>query len=460
MGLPDRAFHFIGVGGIGMSAIAQILVEQGYRVSGSDLGQNRITTKLASKGAVIYQGHRAEQVPEDAVIICSTAIKDTNPEVQRARFLGLPMLHRSDILAELIAQHSRSVAVAGTHGKTTTSSLISFLLLRAGLDPTIVVGGEVSAWQGNARLGRSAVLVAEADESDGTLVKFAPHLGVITNIELDHTDHYQNLEQVVATFEQFAARCALVVASIDCPVVRSRLRPDITYSLQDAQADYGLQQIQYGSQGSSAHVYERGSFLGELHLRVLGHHNLSNALGAIAVCRHLGVPWDTLAAALPEFVGASRRFEIKGTWNHITLVDDYAHHPSEIRVTLAAARLRSPQVVAIFQPHRYSRMHSLLTEFGSAFGDADRVVVTDIYAAGEKNLHGLTGEQVAAVIAEHHTQVCYQPTLTDVQFHLQQTLNPGDLAIFLGAGNLNQAIAPTLAALQELPVVSHPVSAG
>lgn len=460
MALPDRAYHFIGVGGIGMSAIAQILVEQGYRVSGSDLGQNRITAKLASKGARIYQGHRAEQVPEDAIVICSTAIQGTNPEVQRAQELGLPMVHRSDILGELIAQHGRSVAVGGTHGKTTTSSLISFLLLRAGLDPTIVVGGEVSAWQGNARLGNSSILVAEADESDGTLVKFAPHLGVITNMELDHTDHYQSLEQVVTTFQEFAARCTVVVACVDCPAVRSHLRPDISYSLEQPEADYTLRQVQYSSQGSSAQVYERGCFLGELNLGVLGRHNLSNALGAIAVCRYLGVPWASLAAALPEFVGASRRFEIKGSWDGITLVDDYAHHPSEIRVTLAAARLRSPQVVAIFQPHRYSRIHSLLTEFGGAFGDADRVVVTDIYAAGEQNIYGLSGDQVAAVVAEHHTQVSYQPTLADVQSHLQHTLKSGDLAVFLGAGNLNQAIAPTLAALREFRAVSHPVSAG
>jgi UDP-N-acetylmuramate--alanine ligase len=426
-----RPFHFIGIGGIGMSALAHILARQGYQVSGSDLNENRITEQLRKLGVQVYKGHSAKNI--DAVsspqVVCSTAINPQNPEFQAAKSMDLPILHRSDVLAALISQF-KSIAVSGTHGKTTTSSLISFLLLQAGLDPTIVIGGEVKAWEGNARLGEGEYLVAEADESDGSLVKFSPHLGVITNIELDHPDHYHSLEQVISTFQAFAKRCQVVVACTDCSNTKQHIKPHITYSLTDPSADYRATQVEYDSDLTRATILEKGKPLGAIELGLLGQHNLANALAAIAVCRYVGVEWSAIQSALPEFV------------------DDYAHHPSEILATLASAKQQGhKQIVAIFQPHRYSRTVKFLTEFSRAFDDADIVIVTDIYAAGEPNQDGITGIQVAEAIASNHPNVHYRPSLDSVQTFLVKQLKSGDLALFLGAGNLNQVIAPTIEAM-------------
>ena len=445
-----KPFHFVGIGGIGMSAIAYILAKQGFTVSGSDLSSNRITQKLQDLGIKVFQGHNASNIDLAIApqVVCSTAINQQNPELQVALANGLPILHRSDLLAALIEQF-QAIAVAGTHGKTTTSSLVGFLLLKAGLDPSIVIGGEVSAWQGNARLGNGKYLVAEADESDGTLVKFSSHIGIITNIELDHTDHYHSLEQVIETFQAFTKRCDLVIGCLDCPNVKAHIHTDITYSLSDPNADYSVTQVQYNPSDTQALVIERGKTLGKISLGLLGKHNLSNALAAIAVARHVGVEWSAIADALPDFVGASRRFEIKGVQNGITFVDDYAHHPSEIIATLASARQQNTgdRVVAIFQPHRYSRTQKFLSEFSHAFTDADLVIVTDIYAASEINDGKITGEQVASAIASVRDQADYLPTLKDVQDFLVKNLKSGDLAVFLSAGNLNQAIAPTMQAM-------------
>jgi len=442
-----KPFHFVGIGGIGMSAIAYILAKQGFTVSGSDLSSNRITQKLQDIGVTVFQGHHVDNIDlaKAPQVVCSTAINAQNPEFQVALANGLSILHRSDLLAALIEQF-QAIAVAGTHGKTTTSSLVGFLLLKAGIDPSIIIGGEVSAWQGNARLGSGKYLVAEADESDGTLVKFLSHIGVITNIELDHPDHYHSLEQVVEIFQAFAKRCEVVVGCIDCPNVKANIHSDITYGLEDPTADYTVSDVQYTPSDTQAIVIERGQALGKISLGLLGKHNLSNALAAIAVARYVGVEWQAIADALPDFVGASRRFEIKGIHKGITFVDDYAHHPSEIIATLASARQQNTtsRVVAIFQPHRYSRTHRFLSEFSHAFTDADMVIVTDIYAASEPNDGKITGSQVAEAIASVQEQVHYLPTLKDVQAFLVENLQAGDLAVFLGAGNLNQAIAPTM----------------
>jgi UDP-N-acetylmuramate--alanine ligase len=442
-----RPFHFVGIGGIGMSAIAYILAKQGFTVSGSDLSSNRITQKLQDLGVKVFKGHHADNIDlaNAPQVVCSTAINQQNPEFQVALANGLPILHRSDLLAALIEQF-QGISIAGTHGKTTTSSLVGFLLLKAGVDPSIIIGGEVSAWQGNARLGNGKYLVAEADESDGTLVKFLSHIGVITNIELDHPDHYHSLEQVIEIFQAFAKRCEVMIGCIDCPTVKAHIKSDITYSLSDPSADYTVSDVQYTPSDTQAVVIERGQPLGKISLGLLGKHNLSNALAAIAVARYVGVEWQAIADALPDFVGASRRFEIKGVQDGITFVDDYAHHPSEIIATLASARQQNTnsRVIAIFQPHRYSRTLRFLDEFSQSFGDADLVVVTDIYAASEPNDGKITGEQMATAIANIRNQVHYQQTLKDVQDFLVKNLKSGDLAVFLGAGNLNQAIAPTM----------------
>src|SRR6476646_5520285 len=496
-----RPFHFIGIGGIGMSALAYVLAKRKLPVSGSDIRLNHITQRLQDLGAHIFWSQdasnleffrqaetaKSDVLPATAIaiaanggaaketitastgtlssssnpamlpqVICSTAINPANAEYRAALELGCPIFHRSDLLAALI-QDYQSVSVAGTHGKTTTSSMIGHLLLEAGLDPTIVVGGEVKAWEGNARLGQGPYLVAEADESDGSLVKFSSHIGVVTNIELDHPDHYSTLEEVVETFQTFASHCKTLIGCIDCPTVRDAFQPSITYSLhRETGADYTVDSVTYQANGTTAQVWERGQLLGELRLKLLGQHNLSNALAAVAVGRYLNLDFAKIAPAIATFEGARRRFEYRGEYNDILFIDDYAHHPSEIRATLAAAHLqatgltnaRQRRVVAVFQPHRYSRTLTFLEEFAESFQDADVVVVTDIYAAGEPQPDNLTGQRVVDAIAAHHPQVYFQPSLPAVQNFLAETLEPGDLALFLGAGNLNQII-PEAMAFQE-----------
>lgn len=496
-----RPFHFIGIGGIGMSALAQIIAERKLPVSGSDLKQSRITERLEDLGAHIFLGQRAENLsyfqPSDGAllygesvpgghstatltqaavetklrpkfdldylpqVVCSTAIHGDNPEYAAAQSLGCPIFHRSDILAALIATCPKSIAVAGTHGKTTTSGMIGYMMAEVGLDPTIIIGGEVKALGGNARLGQSDYLVAEADESDGSLVKFSPNLGVITNIELDHPDHYANLGEVVSTFQNFAQRCDVLVGCWDCENVRAQMDLTLSYSLdRDSGADYSVDQIDYAGSGTTARVWERGECLGQLTLSLLGSHNLSNALAAVAVGRHFGLPFGAIAAAISTYEGAKRRFEYRGHAQGIVFVEDYAHHPSELRVTLAAARLqiqtqttRLPllpeRIVAIFQPHRHSRTQALMEDFADCFKDADEVMICEVYSAGEKDPGGLAGgQQLADAIGLRHGNVQYGGGLERVGDRLQEMLRPGDLALFLGAGNLNQII-PDLVAYFE-----------
>jgi UDP-N-acetylmuramate--alanine ligase len=461
LGSPDfsgKPFHFIGVGGIGMSAIAYVLAERGLPVSGSDLRLTHITERLSSVGVQVFLQQEAANLEYFSTtagamrpqVVCSTAIDATNAEYRRALELNCPIFHRSDILAGLIAQY-QSISVAGTHGKTTTSSLIAHMLAETGLDPTVVVGGEVPSLGGNARSGQGPYLVAEADESDGSLVKFQSYVGVLTNIELDHPDHYRDLDQVIDTFKQFTDRCQKVVGSIDCPVVREQFAPAISYSLDPAMnADYSVRQIVYGGHATTAEVLERGASMGTLQLKLLGSHNLSNALAAIAIGRLVGLEFGPIAAALATAEGAKRRFEAKGEVNNIRFIDDYAHHPSEIQVTLAAAKLQATaegrRLVAIFQPHRFSRTITFLPEFAQSFVDADVVAISDIYSAGEANPGNISGQNLADKIAEHQQPVHYQPTLEAMQGFLQQTLQSGDLAIFLGAGNLNLVIPKLIAA--------------
>ncbi|ELS01874.1 UDP-N-acetylmuramate--L-alanine ligase [Xenococcus sp. PCC 7305] len=486
--LNGRPFHFIGIGGIGMSALAYIVAKRRLPVSGSDLRTSHITDRLEALGAKIFGRQVASNLASFALpntanarslstmavsnvetatnsvatqvkntvnnlpqVICSTAINSSNPEYQEAIKLGCPIFHRSDLLAALINEYS-SIAVSGTHGKTTTSSAIAYVLLQAGLDPTIIIGGEVDAWSGNARAGESDYLVAEADESDGSLVKHFPAIGIITNIELDHPDRYQDLTEVIEIFQTFAEQCETLIGCIDDPNIQQHLKPDISYSLDpDSNADYLAKNVNYHDQGTQADIWERGEFLGTLNLQLLGTHNLSNALSVIAAGRKIGLGFAEIAEGLASFTGTKRRFELRGEVNQIRFIDDYAHHPKEIAVTLAAAKLRISQnldtqrVVAVFQAHRYSRAQTFLEEFAAAFKDADLVVVTDIYSAGEMNTTGISGEQLASAIAEHHPQVFYHGDLATLPQYLRsQILQPGDLTMFLGAGNLNQTIPKTI----------------
>ncbi|HEY9645332.1 MAG TPA: UDP-N-acetylmuramate--L-alanine ligase [Chroococcidiopsis sp.] len=497
-----RPFHFIGIGGIGMSALAYVLAKRNLPVSGSDICLNHITQRLQDQGAHVFWSQDAANLefyrlngasPQSVTavsstgaiangttfqpttstklpvavsdhdsdrllpqVICSTAINPTNPEYRAALELGCPIFHRSDVLARLM-QDYRSIAVAGTHGKTTTSSMLGYLLLQAGLDPTIVVGGEVNAWNGNAYVGNGPYLVAEADESDGSLVKLAAEIGVITNIELDHPDHYSNLDEVVKIFKTFTERCKILVACLDCTTVSRDLKPTISYSLDPAMgADYSVENPVYKAGETTATVLERGKPLGQLTLKLLGKHNLSNALAVVAIGRLLGLEFSQIASILVSFEGARRRFERRGEYNGILVVDDYAHHPSEIQVTLAAARIQADaagkqgRLVAVFQPHRYSRTQAFLSEFATSFGEADLVITTDIYGASEANAGDMNGPKVADAIASHHPHVVYQPTLPDVMDYLKATLVPGDLVLFLGAGNLNRIIPDLLSYYQSV----------
>ena len=472
-GLP---FHFIGIGGIGMSALAYVLAKRQLPVSGSDVRPSHITERLQGVGVKIFnqqiarnleifqpvngsvrtklavsQGvkpdYPSEQLPQ---VICSTAISHQNEEYQSALEKGCPIFHRSDVLAALIKDYY-GIGVAGTHGKTTTSSLIGYVLLEAGLDPTIIVGGEVDAWDGNARLGLGKYLVAETDESDGSLTKHLPKIGIVTNIELDHPDHYQSLEQVVEIFQTFESNCETLIGCADCDVVMSSLKPQIIYSLYpEKQADYTVKNISYASGHSSVEVWERGQCLGTMQVSLPGDHNISNALAAVAVGRLLEVKFETIAAAIAGFGGAKRRFELKGVCHGITFIDDYAHHPSELLATLAAARQKVThgqysRIVAIFQPHRYSRTSIFLEEFATSFKDADVVILTDIYGAGETNTMNIQGEDLVKAVRKHHKNVIYQPSLLELTEFLGKTLQAGDLTLFLGAGNLNQIIPDVLA---------------
>lgn len=456
-----RPFHFLGIGGIGMSAIAHILAHRKLPVSGSDLKLSHITDRLTAMGAHVFSSQDAEnlsyfhdrQLPQ---VVCSTAITTQNPEYAAALQLGCPIFHRSDVLAGLIAEY-KGISIAGTHGKTTTSGLVGYLLLKAGLDPTVIVGGEMSAWQGNARAGNGPYLVAEADESDGSLVKFNSYIGVLTNIEHDHPDHYKDLAQVVDVFQTFVSRSEIIIGCIDCPVIRDQIRPTISYSIdRSLGATYSVDEISYTANGTHAKLWEKDQCLGPIHVSLLGSHNLSNALAAIAVARHLGADVASIQDGLSSFGGAKRRFEVRGEANGIRFIDDYAHHPSEIQVTLAAARLQAGdrnapnhRIVAFFQPHRYSRTLTFLPEFAKSFVNADVVIITDIYSAGEKNLDNVTGQHLADLISRSQANVYYRPTLDAVKAFLPEVLSPGDIAIFLGAGNLNQIIPDALVSFQE-----------
>jgi len=336
------------------------------------------------------------------------------------------------------------------------------------------VGGEVTSWGGNARLGKSPLLVAEADESDGTLAKLSTSIGIVTNIELDHTDHYRSLQDVVDIFQTFQQQCQTLIASWDCAVVRQNLQPQLTYSLNPhSGATYWVTDVSYRADGTTATVWERGKPVGQLRLNVLGEHNLSNALAAVAVGRYLGLDFADIATVMAQFRGARRRFEKRGSYSGIQFFDDYAHHPSEVRATLAAAQLKvsqtnvtpihkkgdlsvadSRRVVAVFQPHRFSRTVALLEDFADAFGDADQVILTGIYSAEETNTFGISGQQVAEAVARYHPRVTYGETLDQVQMILEEQLMPGDLVLFMGAGNLNQVIPQVMAYFADVEVPS------
>jgi UDP-N-acetylmuramate--alanine ligase len=438
--------HFTGIGGIGMSGIAEVLLNLGYQISGSDLRLSPITERLVSMGARVYEGHAASNVAGARALVVSSAVDEQNPEVQEARRLQIPVIPRGELLAELM-RLKYGVAVAGSHGKTTTTSLTATILNHAGLDPTVVVGGRVGTMGGsNARLGHGEILLVESDESDGSFLKLAPILAVVTNIDREHLDHYPSLEAIQSAFIEFVNKVPFYGAAIVClddPNVQTILpaikRRTVTYGAA-AQADVEASEIGCGHFSSEFRVRYRTTDLGRFHLRIPGRHNVLNATAALAVAMELEVKPDTIREALEAFSGVDRRFQVRGQERGITVVDDYGHHPTEIRATLDAARLCGfRHIHVLFQPHRYSRTFHLMDEFARAFHQADSVFVMDIYAASEKPIEGVTAEALVERIRQFgHRGVEYVGTLDRGVEALAAVARDGDAALTLGAGSVWQ----------------------
>jgi UDP-N-acetylmuramate--alanine ligase len=454
--------HFIGIGGIGMSGIAEILLSLGMKVSGSDLRRGPVTDRLAELGATIYEGHEAGHVAGATVVVTSSAVSPMNPEVQEAQAHKIPVIQRAEMLAELM-RLKYGIAIAGMHGKTTTTSMVASVLAAGGLDPTVVVGGRVDALGSNARLGTTQYLVAEADESDRSFLKLSPILAVVTNLDREHMDCYKDMADVERAFLAFMDKVPFygaVTACIDDPLLKSILsqarRRVITYGTA-AEADFRLEFLEFGKGlGPQGHpsgavsrfmVHSAQGPMGPFELHKPGRHNVLNATAAVAIARQLEVPAEKIAEGLRNFRGVDRRFQHRGTVRGVTVVDDYGHHPTEIRATLAAAReCGHTRIHVIFQPHRFSRTHDLFDEFGGAFGDADTVVVLPIYAASEEPIPGVTAEKLAEKIVG--LNVMYAADFGAAVSAVKDEARDGDLILTLGAGSVSQLAPQILAAIE------------
>ena len=455
MFFKKQHLHFAGIGGIGMSGIAEVLLNLGYQISGSDLKLTPITDRLASMGAKIFEGHAASNIGGARALVVSSAVDEQNPEVQEARRLQIPVIPRGELLAELM-RLKYGIAVAGSHGKTTTTSMTAAIFSHANLDPTVVVGGRVGAMGGsNARVGKSDFLVVESDESDGSFLKLAPILAVITNIDREHLDHYSGLDAIEAAFIEFANKVPFYGACVVClddvnvqAILPNLKRRIITYGTT-AQADLVATSIECGPFSSVFHLRYRERDLGEFRLRIPGRHNVLNSMAAIAVAMELEVPPDVAREALASFSGVDRRFQLRGKQRGITVVDDYGHHPTEIRATLDGASLCGfERIHALFQPHRYTRTYHLLDEFARCFHQADSVFVMDIYAASEKPIEGVSAESLVERMRHFgHKGAEYVGTMDRGIEALLRAAAPGDLVITLGAGNVWQAGDKVLARL-------------
>jgi UDP-N-acetylmuramate--alanine ligase len=440
-----QKIHFVGIGGIGMSGIAELLLNLGYEVSGSDLFDSATTRNLQSIGGTVYKGHDGRWVKGADVVVTSSAIREDNPEVVTALAAEIPVIQRAEMLAELMRLKKFGIAIAGSHGKTSTTSMVGWMMHEAGLDPTIVVGGKVDSLGGNAKLGQGEFLVAEADESDGSFLKLAPVLEVVTNIDLEHMDHYDNIDHIKATFLEFIDKIPFYGAVILClddaniadilPRIKKR---KITYGFTP-QADLAAEQIEPGNGRVKFVVRHRGNLLGRIDLSLAGKHNVYNALAAICVGLELEIPFDTISAALAGFQGVQRRMQLKGEGRGITVIDDYGHHPTEIRATLSAIKESWPEkrLVVLFQPHRYSRTLALLEEFRTCFHQADYLVMTEIYAASEQPDEKISGEILLDEVKKHgQRKTKFAAGVEGLAEALLPELREGDLVLTLGAGNI------------------------
>jgi UDP-N-acetylmuramate--alanine ligase len=479
-----QRIHFVGIGGIGMSGIAEVLLNLGYKISGSDLKSSAVTERLKILGAIVFEGHSSENVSGAEVVVTSSAINAGNPEVEEARRLHIPVIQRAEMLAELM-RLKYGIAVAGMHGKTTTTSMIAAVLAAGGLDPTVVVGGRVDAMGSNARLGRSQYLVAEADESDRSFLKLSPILAVVTNIDREHMDCYRNMHDLKRTFLDFAERVpfyGMIVACNDDPILRRMLprirRRLVTYGTRRG-SDFGIILRQNGADAPARtrtpvrlppasrslragsmpprnrfEVKYRDNKLGDFQLYVPGLHNVLNATAAIAVGIGLEIPIAQVREALENFRGVDRRFQVCGKAGGVTVIDDYGHHPTEIRATLAAARQCGYRKIhVIFQPHRYSRTRDLIDEFATAFSDADSLYVLDIYPASEQPIEGITGEALARRIFGKGSRAAeYAASFDDAVTAATTNAVEGDMVLTLGAGSVSQLAPMLLEKLASMPV--------
>lgn len=437
--------HFVGIGGIGMSGIAELLINLGYRVSGSDLGETQITRRLAELGGMIRKGHRSEWVEGADVVVISSAVKDDNVEVLAARTAYIPVIPRAEMLAELMRLKKYGIAVAGSHGKTSTTSMVGWILAQAGLDPTVVIGGQVNSLGTNAKLGQGEFLVAEADESDGSFLQLSPVLEIVTNIDREHLDYYSGIDEIKGIFIEFINKIPFYGAVVLClddlcisdllPEIKKRI---ITYGLT-SQADIYAREIRTEGLVSMFKVCTGNEVLGEIRLSLPGLHNVSNALAAITVALELEIPFSDIADALDSFSGVQRRMQVKGEKGNILVMDDYGHHPTEVRATLSALRNSWPKrrMVVMFQPHRYTRTQALFKEFCTAFHEADVLVLTDIYPAGESPIEGVSAESLMKGIRDHgHRHVSLVPDIADLPQVVMDMVSDGDLVLTLGAGNI------------------------
>jgi UDP-N-acetylmuramate--alanine ligase len=427
-----------------MSGIARVLIQKGYKVTGSDLKMTHITAALENMGAKVLEGHKTENLPEEVgLLVISTAIPASNPEIQEAQRRGIPIVHRGDMLAKLM-EGSKGIAVAGAHGKTTITSMISLCLEDVGLDPTIIIGGELRNIGANAKLGHGEFFVAEADESDGSFLKLNPYIAVVSNIEDDHLDYYETVENIARAFRQYihnVRKDGFSVLCVDDPLLREIAAAGgqkiITYGLNQT-ARYRLGEISSRGFSTVGEVFDGKKKLGRLELKVPGHHNMVNALAAIAVCSELGIDFQEAADALGSFLGAARRFQLLGEANGVVVVDDYAHHPTEIMATLKAARQGNPpRIIAVFQPHRYTRTKRLHAEFARAFSDADVVIVNDIYSAGEQCIAGVNASTLVEEIkSTSNSNTLYISDRGNTIDYLAENVRSGDMVLVLGAGDV------------------------
>ncbi len=454
----NKKIHFVGIGGIGMSGIAELLLNLGYEVSGSDLRETDITRRLAALGGEVHRGHRPEWVSGADVVVISSAVREDNPEVVAARERQIPVVQRAEMLAELMRMKKYGIAVAGSHGKTSTTSLVGTVLAEAGLDPTVAIGGKVNSLGGNAKLGAGEFLVVEADESDGSFFHLTPVVEVVTNIDLEHLDFYDGLDAIKAVFLEFINKIPFYGAAIVClddanvaallPEIEKRV---ITYGL-NAQADVHARGVESRGFASRFEVVAGGEALGTVDLPLAGRHNIRNALAAVAVGLELGVEFAVIARALGAYEGVQRRLQKKGEAAGITVIDDYGHHPTEIRATLAALRRAVPdrRLVVVFQPHRYSRTQGLFEEFCTAFHDADVLFVLDIYPACEDPIAGIDAPALVEAIRRHgQKDVTHAPALDEIAATVVPRLAEGDVVLTLGAGSVWRAGEAILAALEN-----------